>query len=114
MGPLSWDLPLVLDTISVWIVETPAWDYNADSTTINNADSLRAVTLNIPTDNFVNQPLLIGGFTVDLNGTESPDGDIPIREDWIYGAEGQRSAGFMLPVHAGHPGRRRARVLPER
>ena len=35
---------------------------------------------------------------MDLNGTESPDGDVPIREDWIYGAEGQRSAGFTLPV----------------
>ena len=24
--------------------------------------------------------------TVDVNGVESPDGDAPIREDWIYGA----------------------------
>ena len=24
---------------------------------------------------------------------------VPIREDWIYGAEGQRSAGFTLPVN---------------
>ena len=51
----------------------------------------------MPTDNFVDTPLLIAGFTVDSNGNECPDGDVPIREDWIYGAEGQGS-GFMLPV----------------
>jgi len=95
---LSWDLPLLLDTTSVWIVEAPAWDYIADSTAMGNADPLHAVTLNIPTDNFIDQPLVIAGFTVDINGSESPDGDCPIREDWIYGAEGQRSAGFTLPV----------------
>jgi hypothetical protein len=94
---LSWDLPLLLDTTSVWIVEAPAWDYSADSTAINNADLSHAVTLNVPTDNFVDTPLLIAGFTVDSNGNECPDGDVPIREDWIYGAEGQGS-GFMLPV----------------
>jgi hypothetical protein len=94
---LSWDLPLLLDTTSVWIVEAPAWDYSADSTAINNADPTHAVTLNVPTDNFVDTPLLIAGFTVNSNGNECPDGDVPIREDWIYGAEGQGS-GFMLPV----------------
>jgi hypothetical protein len=82
---LSWDLPLSLDQTSVWIVEAPAWDYSADSTAISNADPLRAVTLNIPTANFIEQPLLIAGYTVDENGIESPDGDGPIREDWIFG-----------------------------
>ena len=97
---LSWDLPLVLDQTSVWIVEAPAWDYTGDSTTINNADSLRAVTLNIPTDNYVDQPLLVAGFTVDVNGNESPDGDVPIREDWVFGAEGAgKVSGFTLPAN---------------
>jgi hypothetical protein len=94
---LSWDLPLVLDETSVWIVEAPAWDYSGDSTAISNADSLRAVTLNVPTDNFIDQALLIAGFTVDVNGIESPDGDALIREDWVFGAEGQsKAAGFSL------------------
>jgi hypothetical protein len=97
---LSWDLPLALDQTSIWIVESPAWDYAGDSTAINNADSLRAVTLNIPTDNYVDQPLLVAGFTVDTNGNESPDGDIPLREDWIFGAEGAgKVAGFTLPAN---------------
>ncbi len=97
---LSWDLPLVLDQTSVWIVEAPAWDYAGDSTAISNADSLRAVTLNIPTDNYIDQALLIAGFTVDVNGNESPDGDVPLREDWVFGAEGAgKVAGFTLPAN---------------
>jgi hypothetical protein len=57
------------------------------------------VSLNIPTDNFIDQALVIAGFTVDVNGNESPDGDVAIREDWIYGAEGlAKVAGFTLPV----------------
>jgi len=95
---LSWDLPLVLDTTSVWIVEAPAWDYIGDSTAIDNADPSHVVTLNMPTANYIDQPMVIAGFTVDVNGNESPDGDNPIREDWIFGAEGQRSAGFTLSV----------------
>jgi hypothetical protein len=95
---LSWDLPLLLDTTSVWIVEAPAWDYIADSTAIDNADPTHAVVLNVPTDNLINQPLVIAGFTVDSNGNECADGDVPIREDWIYGAEGEAQAGFILPV----------------
>ncbi len=97
---LSWDLPLLLDETSVWIVEAPTWEYTGDSTAISNADSLRAVTLNIPTDNLINQPLVIAGFTVDAGGRESPDGDCPIREDWIFGKEGQsKIAGIILPVN---------------
>jgi hypothetical protein len=46
----------------------------------------------------VDQPLVIAGFTVDSNGNEFPDGNVPIREDWIYGAEGEAQAGFILPV----------------
>src|SRR5579885_2070728 len=94
---LSWDLPLLLDTTSVWIVEAPAWDYVADSTAISNADPSHSVVLNMATDNFIDQALLIAGFTVDTNGNECADGDVAIREDWIYGAEGQVS-GFTLPV----------------
>jgi len=87
---LSWDLPLVLDATSVWIVEAPAWGYTADSAAIDNADPSHAVTLNVPTDNFINQALVIAGFTVDVNGNESPDGDNPIREDWVFGLQGVR------------------------
>jgi hypothetical protein len=95
---LSWDLPLLLDETSVWIVEAAAWDYSADSASIDNADPSHPMTLNIATDNFIDQALVIAGFTVDVNGNESHDGDVPIREDWIFGAEGEKVAGFSLPV----------------
>jgi hypothetical protein len=79
-------------------VEASAWDYSADSAAIDNADPSHPMTLNIATDNFIDQALVIAGFTVDVNGNESPDGDVPIREDWIFGAEGEKVAGFTLPV----------------
>ena len=41
----------------------------------------------VPVDNYINQPMVIAAFTVDVNGNESPDGDAPIRKDWIYGAD---------------------------
>jgi hypothetical protein len=89
---ISWDLPLVLDETSVWIIEEPAWAYIADSTSIDNADPLRTMVLTFPTDNFIDQQIIIAGFTVDISGNESPDGDVPIREDWIFGATGQPHA----------------------
>jgi hypothetical protein len=88
---LSWDLPLALDETSVWIVEAPTWEYQGDSPAIDNANPLAAATVTIPTQNFLNQSMLLSGFTVDVNGNESPDGDNPIREDWIFGAQATRT-----------------------
>jgi hypothetical protein len=57
------------------------------------------VVLSVPAANFIKQPVLIAGFTVDVNGLESPDGDGPIREDWIYGAAGSNATpGVTLQV----------------
>jgi hypothetical protein len=43
---------------------------------------------------------VIVGFTVDVNGNESPDGDAPIREDWVFGAEGLlKVAGLVFQMH---------------
>jgi hypothetical protein len=88
-----------MDETSVWIIEAPTWTFQADSTSINNPDPLTAVSLSVPTANFIEQPMLIAGFTVDVNGTESPEGNQPLREDWIYGNFGNpHLAGVMLPV----------------
>jgi len=88
-----------MDETTVWIIEGPTWSFQADSTTIDNASPLTPVTLAIPTANFIRQPMLIGGFTVDVNGNESPDGDGPLREDWVYGAVGTNaSPGATLQV----------------
>ena len=75
-----------LDATSVWITEGPTWQYQQDGGATDNASPLTAVSLAMPAANYTNQPVVIAGFTVDVNGVESPDGDAPIREDWIYGA----------------------------
>jgi len=96
---LSFQPPLTMDNTSGWIVEGPTWAFQADSTSAPNADPATAVTLTVPTANFIKQPMLIGGFTVDTNGNESPDEDAPIREDWVYGAAGNNaSPGATLQV----------------
>ena len=95
----SWDLPLLLDETSVFVTEYPSWDYQSDSTSIDNADYLHQQTLTVQATNFINRSIIVAGFTVDENGIESPDGDGPIREDWIYGNEGTGPvAGFTLQV----------------
>lgn len=84
----TWDIPLLLDQTSVWIIEQPAWEYQNDSSAAPNADYMHEATLTVPVANFASQPILIAGFTVDVNGVESPDGDNPIREDFVFGDAG--------------------------
>lgn len=85
---ITWDTPLVMDATSVGIIETAGYPYLADATVLKNADPLRSVSLSVPTANFSEQPILVAAFTVDINGTESPDGDNPVREDWVFGDPG--------------------------
>jgi hypothetical protein len=96
---LTFQPGIVMDETSVWIIEAPVWAFQADSTSIDNASPLTPVVLSVPAANFIKQPVLIAGFTVDVNGLESPDGDGPIREDWIYGAAGSNATpGVTLQV----------------
>jgi hypothetical protein len=87
-----------MDDTSIWIVEAPAWAFTADSTSIDNANPLTPVSLSVPTANFIEQAMLIAGFTVDTNGNESPDGDQPFREDWIYGVVGSPSGAMKISI----------------
>jgi hypothetical protein len=89
---IIWDLSMPLDATSVWIIEGPTWQYQQDSSSIGNASPSTSVAFSIPVGSFITQPMVIAGFTVDVDGNESPDGDAPIREDWIYGAGGDASA----------------------
>jgi hypothetical protein len=96
---ITWDLPLTINPGDVWIIEEPTWPYSYDTTSFDNADPLAAATINLPTGNFVDETLIIAGFTVDVNGDESPDGDAPIREDWVFGAEGlSKVAGLVFQM----------------
>ena len=96
---LTWDLPMLISPGDVWIVEEPTWPYSCDTTSLDNGNPLAVTTINMPTSNFVDETLMIAGFTVDVNGNESPDGDAPIREDWVFGAEGlSKAAGQTVVV----------------
>jgi hypothetical protein len=96
---ITWDIPMVINPGDVWIIEEASWPYSYDTTTLSNADPLAATTINMPTNNFVDTSLLISGFTIDVNGNESPDGDAPIREDWVFGAEGlSKVAGLVFQM----------------
>ncbi len=87
---LNWDLPLPLDLTSVWIVEEQGYTWKSDASDVGNADSLKSATVAVPVTNLLQQPVLLAGFTVDINGVESPDGLNPIREDWVFGSQGTR------------------------
>jgi hypothetical protein len=77
----------------------PTWPYSCDTTSLDNGNPLAVTTINMPTGNFVDEALVIAGFTVDVNGNESPDGDAPIREDWVFGAEGlSKVAGLVFQM----------------
>jgi hypothetical protein len=65
---------------------------------IDNANPPTPVSLSVPTANFIDQPMLIAGFTVDVNGNESPDGDQPFREDWIYGEVGAPTGEMKISI----------------
>lgn len=95
----GWDLPMAIDNTTVLITEKATWDYVADSTSIDNADPLHQASLTVPAANFKNQAIVVAGFTVDTNGLESPDGEGPVREDWIYGAPGSGVGGTVYPSH---------------
>ena len=95
----TWDLPMVINPGDVWIIEEPSWPYSYDTTSFDNANPLAATTINMPTGNFVDEVLVISAFTVDVNGNESPDGDAPIRETWIFGSEGiSKVAGLVFQM----------------
>ncbi|MGD0497537.1 MAG: hypothetical protein ABSC23_03775 [Bryobacteraceae bacterium] len=96
---VTWDLPMVINPGDVWIIEEPTWPYSVDTTSLDNGNPLAVMTINMPTNNFVDEALVIAGFTIDLNGNESPDGDAPIREDWIFGADGlSKVAGLVFQL----------------
>jgi hypothetical protein len=96
---ITWDLPMVINPGDVWIIEEPMWPYSCDTTSLDNGNPLAVTTINMPTSNFVDEALVIAGFTVDVNGNESPDGDAPIREDWVFGAEGlSKVAGLVFQM----------------
>jgi hypothetical protein len=79
------DQPLPIDSTSVWIVEDSAWSYSVDSSDADNANYQLATALTLPTTNFLDFSMVVGGFTVNSSGLESPDASAPVRMVYIYG-----------------------------
>ncbi len=98
----SWDVPLLLDATSVWIIIEAAELFPAaDSTRANVSDTSAAAAMPISALNFLNQAACLIAVTVDSRGVESPLYAAPIREIWIYGAQGTREItadATMLPT----------------
>jgi hypothetical protein len=82
------DARVRIDVDSVWIVESPAWEYSVDSSPVNNADLMNPTSIGMPTDNFLGQAMLVGGFTVDSDDVESEDGDAVVRMVYLFGSRG--------------------------
>jgi hypothetical protein len=95
---ITFSPPMTMDTTSRWIIEAPTWTFQADSTTIDNAAYATPVSLAVPTVNYIQQPVLIGGYLVDDADNESPEGDGPLREDWIYGEVGAISGSMTIVI----------------
>jgi hypothetical protein len=97
---VTLDRAVPIDATSVWIIESPTWEYST-STAINNALYNTPVSLSVPLDNFKESVILISGVVVNTNGAESDDSDSPLRELYVYGGQGTRrikTSQTMLPI----------------
>jgi hypothetical protein len=79
------DQPLLIDSTSVWIVEDSAWSYSVGSSDMDNANYEVATSLTLPTTNFLDFSMVVGGFTENSAGLESSDASAPVRMVYIYG-----------------------------
>jgi hypothetical protein len=84
---ITTDSALTLDATSIVVIEDAAWSWSVDGTTFDNVNPATTAQWSIPISNLPNKAVLISGFTVDIYGNESPDGDQPVRETWIYGVD---------------------------
>jgi len=87
-----------MDSTSIWIIEGPAWQNQANTTVVSNLTPGNPSSLTVPTVNYIDQPVLIGSFLVDVNGNVSPEGDMTFREDWIYGEVGAPSGEMKISI----------------
>lgn len=72
------------DSTSVIIIEEPDWGYSADSDEIEAMSPL-TLSVQVPTPNFRDSVLLLGGFGVDRFGMESPESATPMRLLYVRG-----------------------------
>ena len=83
----SWtfDQPFVTGVDSIVVIEGPIWDPPVDTSAAGNANSQLAAQIQVPVINYLRESILIGGFTVDDQGNESPETEDPMRMCYFYG-----------------------------
>lgn len=86
---VTLDAQVLLDATSVIIIEDQSWVFESPSTAVANSNLFTTASLTLPVSNMIHQPVVLAGFTQDVNGVLSPDdGRQPIRLGWISGVEG--------------------------
>lgn len=80
------DAPIPVDSTSVWIIVESGWPYSMDSTPFDNNDPFFETQAILPLDNFNGQSMFLAPVLVDFRGTESDDGDGPMRIAYGFGA----------------------------
>lgn len=79
------DFPVEFTSESRYIIEEPNWQMEIPSDTMNNSDPLANITMDVDTDNFRGQTLLVQVLTLDGGNTESIEASAPIREIYSPG-----------------------------
>ena len=72
-------------------VEPAGWDYVIDSSQFKNPLVSPPQTIECSITNYVNQPIVIGGFLVDRNENETDEAWAVIRDGYIFGEAGNAS-----------------------
>ncbi|HSC57838.1 MAG TPA: hypothetical protein VLC51_11585, partial [Nitrospira sp.] len=77
------------DATSAFIIVDPNWLESVATTAVANADPTQDVVLNVTVSNFLEQVLLVQGFTENADETrESVVADSPFREIYVFGGPG--------------------------
>lgn len=90
----SWtlDAPITIDSTSVWIIEGRGWEFTQDATPVTNALSTTVASINLPTTNYLMQPVIVCAtvISVDASGNvqETDEGDAPFRMGYLFGSTG--------------------------
>jgi hypothetical protein len=88
----TFDQPLIMDSTSVLIVEGNLWQNGQDQTVVNNVSYTQHLSFDLPTANYLKQSMLIGGYSVGVDGMEAKEA--PVRMLYVYG---QQTAATQIP-----------------
>ncbi len=91
------------DKTSIFVINNPNWEMNAQSTNINNQDEDTPVTFSLDTPNYSGQVIFVQSFTQDGGQNEAFRSLCPWRLIYLYGSSSGGSTGLSA-VHITVPG----------